>query len=131
MLLLAEQRTQSNPGNLHNLEANARDIPDRVTLSAKTRHQNFVVFIDKIQTTVSRDEARNLLTVLDELHANALTNSRVWLFRFDTNLFQDNAFGVRATSEWLFPLGTQVGFVIIFVRPSLLATVQFKLTAGP
>jgi len=102
-----------------------------VTLSAKTRHQNFVVFVDKVQATISRNEARNLLTVLDELHANALTNSRIRLFRFDTNLFQDDAFGVRATGEWLFPFGTQVGFVKIFVRPSLLATVRLELTAGP
>jgi hypothetical protein len=38
---------------------------------------------------------------------------------------------VRATGEWLFPFGTQVGFVKIFVRPSLLATVRLELTAGP
>lgn len=42
------------------------------------------VFVDEVQTTVSWHEACNLLTVLDELDTNTLTNGRVRLLSLKT-----------------------------------------------
>ena len=42
----------------------------------------------------SRTESSDFLSVLDELHTHALPNGGVWLLRFDTDLLEDNAFGV-------------------------------------
>ena len=76
------------------------------------------IYFDEVQTTVPRNESGDFLSVLDQLNSNAFTNGRVRLFSFDTaeredqfrraslpmlnlHFFEDNAFGVRSTSEWV------------------------------
>ena len=102
-----------------------------MTGSTKTGNQDFVILINKVEATIPRHKGGDTLAVLDQLDTDALPTGRVWLLGLDTNLFQDDAFGVRATGEWLFPFGTQVGFVKIFIGPSLLATMRLELTTSP
>ena len=79
------------------------------------------IYFDEVETTVPRNESRDFLSVLDQLNSNTFTNGRVRLFRFDTarreerctrasvhplpalnlHFFEDDAFGVRSTSEWV------------------------------
>ena len=85
LLLLAKvEGKEGNTGNLDDLEAATGDITLRFTSLTETRNENLVVFVDEVQATVSRDEAGNLLTVLDELNANTLTNGRVRLLSLKT-----------------------------------------------
>jgi hypothetical protein len=42
------------------------------------------VLIDEVEGTVPRDEGGHLLTVLDQLNTNALTDGRVRLLRLNT-----------------------------------------------
>lgn len=130
-LLLSEERVERHTGNLDNLESHTRNITNSVTLTTETSDEDFIVFIGEVQATIARDEGRNLLAIFDELHSHALTNSRVRLLRFDANLFQDDTLGVRATSERLLPLRTQVRLVEILVGPSLFAAMNAQLTASP
>ncbi len=130
-LLLSEERVERHTGNLDDLEANTRDITNGVTLTTETSDENFIVFIGEVQATIARDEGSNLLAVLDELNAHALTDSRVRLLGLDTDLFQDDTLGVRATSERLLPLRTQVRLVEILVGPALFTAVNAQLTASP
>ena len=130
-LLLSEERVERHTGNLDDLEANPRDITNGVTLTTETSDENFIVFIGEVQATIARDEGSNLLAVLDELNAHALTDSRVRLLGLDTDLFQDDTLGVRATSERLLPLRTQVRLVEILVGPALFTAVNAQLTASP
>ncbi len=130
-LLLSEERVERHTGNLDDLEANTRDITNGVTLTTETSEENFIVFIGDVQATIARDEGSNLLAVLDELNAHALTDSRVRLLGLDTDLFQDDTLGVRATSERLLPLRTQVRLVEILVGPALFTAVNAQLTASP
>ena len=130
-LLLSEERVERHTGNLDDLEANTRDITNGVTLTTETSDENFIVFIGEVQATIAWDEGSNLLAVLDELNAHALTDSRVRLLGLDTDLFQDDTLGVRATSERLLPLRTQVRLVEILVGPALFTAVNAQLTASP
>ena len=43
-----------------------------------------VVFFDVVQTTIIRHESGDLFTIFDQLHSDALSNGRIWLFGFDT-----------------------------------------------
>lgn len=44
-------------------------------------------------------ESSDLLSVLDELDPNALSDSRVGLLRLDTDFLKDNTLSVRRTTE--------------------------------
>jgi hypothetical protein len=57
-----------------------------VTLTTESGDKDFVVFLDEVETTVVRDESRDLLTVLDQLNTNALSDGRVRLLGLNTNL---------------------------------------------
>ena len=102
-----------------------------MTLTTEASDENFIVFIGKVQATIARDEGGNLLSVLDELNADALTDSRVRLLRFDANLLENDTLGVRATGERLLPLRTEVRLVEILVGPALFTAVNAQLTASP
>ncbi|KAM3074710.1 hypothetical protein ACMFMG_012181 [Clarireedia jacksonii] len=80
---------------------------------------------------LSHTESSNLLSVLDQLHPNTLSNGRVWLLCLYTNLLKNNALGVRRTSEWRgFESGTQSALLVGQIGPSLLATVVLKFAGG-
>ena len=130
LLLLAEQRGERHTRHLHHLETDAGDIADGVSLTAETRNEHLVVLVHEVQATVSGDERRDLLAVLDELHADALTNGGVRLLRLDAELLQDDALGVRASGEGLLPLRTEVRLVVILVRPAVFAAKLEQLTTG-
>ena len=59
-----------------------------MTLTTETSDEDFVVFFDEVQATITRDESRDLLAVLDELDTNALTDGRVRLLRLDTAIIR-------------------------------------------
>jgi hypothetical protein len=92
-----EEGEQRDTGDLCNLEANSWNITDGVTLTTETRHQDFIVIIAKSQTTIARNEGSDLLAVLDQLHTDALTNSRVRLLGLNTDFFRHDTLGVRSS----------------------------------
>ena len=101
-----------------------------MTLTSETGDEDLVVFIHEVQATVARDERRDLLAVLDELHADALTDRGVRLLGLDAELLEDDPLGVRAPGERLLPLRTEVRLVVILVRPAVFAAKLEQLTTG-
>ncbi len=71
---------------LDNLEPDSGNITDGVTLTTESGDKDFVVFLDEVEATVVGDEGRDLLTVLDQLNTNALSDGRVRLLGLNTNL---------------------------------------------
>ena len=71
---------------LDDLEPDSGNITDGVTLSTKACDKDFVVFFDKVEATVVGDESGDLLSVLDELDTNTLTDGGVGLLGLDTDL---------------------------------------------
>jgi hypothetical protein len=86
LFLSEEECVQGNVGHLDNLEPDAGNITDGVTLPTESSDQDLVVFLDKVETTVLGNEGCDLLAVLDELNTNALSDGRVGLFGLNTDL---------------------------------------------
>lgn len=55
-----------------------------MTLATETSDQDFVVFFNVVQATVTGYECGDFLSVLDQLNTNALADGRVRLLSFDT-----------------------------------------------
>ena len=89
-LLALEECEQRNVGNLDDLEPDSGNITDGVTLTTESGDKDFVVLFDEVETTVVRDEGRDLLAVLDQLDTHALADSGVRLLGFDTDLEEVN-----------------------------------------
>ena len=49
---------------------------------------------------MSHTESSNLLSVLDQLDSDTLSDGGVWLLGLDTDLLEDDTLGVGRTSEW-------------------------------
>ena len=88
LLLLAEESKEGGLRDADDLETDSGNITDSVTGTTETSNKDFIVFINVIQATITRDESGDLLTVLNELDTNALTNSRVGLLSFNTTIHQ-------------------------------------------
>ncbi|CCI43702.1 unnamed protein product [Albugo candida] len=56
--------------------------------TTKSSDQDLIIFVNVIQTTITRNKCCNLFRVLDQLHSRTFTNSRVGLFRFDSTIAQ-------------------------------------------
>ena len=84
VLLSAEQSEQRGLGHADDLETNSGDISHSVTGTTETGNEHLIVLIDEVQTTIAGDEGGDLLTVLDQLHTDALTNGRVGLLGLDS-----------------------------------------------
>ena len=81
-----EQSQKRDTYYLHDLEAAAGDITLGFTALTETRDQHLVILIDEVEATIARDEASDLLAVLDKLNTHSFTNSRVRLLRFQTTV---------------------------------------------
>ena len=93
--------------------------------------EHLIIFLDKVQRAVSWAECDNLFAVLDELDSNALSDSRVGLFGFDTDLLEDDAFRVRASSEGVgLQRSAEVALLVSLVGPSVLAAKTDHLPSG-
>jgi len=77
-----------------------------------------------------RNEGGDLLSVLDELNPGALADSGVWLLGLNSDLLDHDSLGVRATSKWLLPLGSDVRLLVVLIGPQLRLPVQAELTSG-
>ena len=74
----------------------SKDFVARIIVQILHQHHNkyhiyLVVFFDEVETTVIGDESCDLLSVLDELDSDTLTNSRVRLLSLNTNLLENNS----------------------------------------
>uniref|UniRef100_A0A671QJ70 Uncharacterized protein n=1 Tax=Sinocyclocheilus anshuiensis TaxID=1608454 RepID=A0A671QJ70_9TELE len=122
------QSQKRNVGHLHHLETNTGNITHGVSLSTESRHQNLIVFLltcvnpvylNEVQAAVVGDESCDLLTVLDQLDPDALSDGRVGLLGFN-----HNAFGVRSSTEGVgLQSGAQMGLLVLFIMPFLYAAV--------
>jgi len=102
-----------------------------VTGSTETSDQNLVVLFNVVQAAVIGDEGSDLLSVLDELNSNALSDSGVWLFSLNTDLVKDDSLGVGRASEGVSLQGSsEVGLFVTKIGPTLLTSSGSHLSSG-
>ena len=79
LLLSTEQSEERSLGDTHHLETDSRNITNSMTRTTESSNQDFIILIHKVQTTITRNEGSDLLSILDQLNTDALTNGRVRL----------------------------------------------------
>ena len=84
LLLSTEEGEQRGLGHADDLETDSGNISHSVTGTTETGNEHLIVLINEVQTTIARDESSDLLTILDQLHTDALTNGRVRLLGLDS-----------------------------------------------
>jgi len=99
ILLTTVEGKKGNAGDLNDLETATGDITLSVTGTTETGAEDLIVFIDVVQATITRDEGGDLLTVLDKLNTDGLTNGGVGLLSLNTDLLGNDTLGVRSTLE--------------------------------
>ena len=130
LLDLLEEGKKGDTSNLGNLETDTGNITDGVTRSTETSDQNFIVLIDKVQATITRDESGDLLSVLDELNTNGLTDSRVRLLSFNAQLFDDNTLSVGSSLEGVgLPDGTELLLLVGVLGPEVVLVQGVELAS--
>jgi len=130
--LAFEEGEEGNTSDFDDLKSDTGDITDGVAGSTETGNENFIVFFDVVQRTITWDEGGNPLTVLDELDSNAFSNSGVWLFGFDSDFLDDDTFSVRSTGKWVgFQGGSQMSLFVVKIGPSLETPVVSQFSGAP
>ncbi|KAF0734479.1 hypothetical protein Ae201684P_005236 [Aphanomyces euteiches] len=130
-LLFLVQGQEGDTGHLDDLETHTGNITDGMAATTETGNEHFIVFIDVVQATIAGDEGSDLLAVLDQLHTARLTNGRVRLLGFNTNLFQDNTLGHGRTTQWVgLHCRHGVRLVVRLLVPSLRTAVDTQLASA-
>merc|ERR1719219_1979650 len=125
------QSQQTDSRNFHDFETNSRDISDTMPRSTEPRDKNFIVIINKGQTTVSRNEGGDLFTVLNKLDTSAFSDSGVRLFGFNSQFFNDNSFCMRTSSKRVrFESNPRMSFLPKLFGPTLNSSVIAQFTGG-
>nr|GMD73526.1 Predicted gene, EG381438 [Ipomoea batatas] len=96
----------------------------------KSGNQDFVIFLNVVQTTIIGNKSSDLLSVLDQLNTSTLSNSRVGLFSLNTTLLKNNPLGVGRSSKWLLPFITKMRFLVSLISPSLPSTVGLQFATS-
>merc|ERR1712243_24548 len=131
LFLFLEQRQEGNIRHFDDFESDAGNISDGVTGSTESSDQDFVVLLDVVQTTVLRYKSRDFLSVFDELHPHALSDSGVGLLSLDADFLQNDAFDVRSPAERIgFQGRAGMSFLVVLVRPPLHAAMGADLSSG-
>ena len=130
-LLLAVEGIKTDVGDLDNLKADPGNITLSVTGTTETSDEDFIVFFDVVEATIIGDEGDDLLTVLDELDTDALTDGGVRLLSFNTELFEDDTLGVRRAGEGVSLEGSAgVGLLPALIGPLALTAEAHELAGS-
>ena len=131
LFLAAVQGVQADAGHLDDFETDTGEITDGVAGSAQTSDENLVVLLHEVQATIVGDEGDDLLAVLDQLDADALTDSGVRLLGLDSNLVQDDSLGMGGSTEGVgLGGGEGVGALPALGGPSVNPTEAHQLASG-
>ena len=131
LLLAAVEGEDSDAGDLDDLEADPGKISLGMSRTTESGHEDLVVLLHEVKATIVGHEGNDLLSVLDQLDADALTNSGVRLLGLDTDLLEHDALGVGGSSEGIgLDGGSAVALLPLLVGPTALAAKAHQLTGS-
>jgi len=85
---------KTDSGYFNDFESHAGNITFGLATTTETGNEDFIVLVDKVQTTIVGHEGGDLFAVLDQLDANAFSDGRVRLLGLDSDLLENDAFGM-------------------------------------
>ena len=100
------------------------------TFVTKSSNQNFIIFLNKIQTTITGYKGYIFLfhlflmfCILDQLGPDTNPYGRFWLLTFNPLLFpaQFSLHGKHLQNDWASGLA-QMGFLVLFIMPLLISS---------
>ena len=119
LILLVEPKSEERgTSDLDNLKTYSWQISDGMSGTTESSNENLIIIIDETHATILWHVGSNFLVVLFELNSDTLTDGRVRLLSFNTDLLNDNTSSVRGSSEWLLPFSSLVSFLVSFIGPS-------------
>ena len=115
---------------LDNLESDTRKISLSVTRSTETGNEHFVILIDETHTSVSWHVGSDLFVVLSQLNSHTLSDGRVRLLSFNSDLFDDDACSMGSLCKGFFPLRNTTFFLVSEIGPQLESSVHSELATS-
>uniref|UniRef100_A0A9J7YUC0 Uncharacterized protein n=1 Tax=Cyprinus carpio carpio TaxID=630221 RepID=A0A9J7YUC0_CYPCA len=113
------QSQKRHVGHLHHLEADTGDITHGESVTCVKP-----AYLNEVQAAVIGDERGDLLAVLDQLDPDALPDGRVGLLGFNTTVNTTNRVSHSRSTEGVgLQSGAQMGLLVLFIMPLLLAAV--------
>ena len=89
-----------------------------MTFATKSSNQNFITFLNKIQTTIVGDEGCDFLAILDQLDPGTLPDGGIRLCGLNAYFFQHNSLCMGSTSKRVGLQGcAQVAYLSLSLRP--------------
>ncbi|CAD7681929.1 unnamed protein product [Nyctereutes procyonoides] len=102
-----------------------------MTFATKSSHQNLIIFLNKVQTTIIGYKGCDLFAVLDQLDPDALPDGRIWLFGFNPHLLQHDSLRVGSAPEGVgLQRRAQGGLLVLLIMPLLVPPVAAELPGG-
>ena len=99
--------------------------------TTESSDEYLIIIIDETHATILWHVGSNFLVVLFELNSDTLTDSRVRLLSFDTDLLNDNTSSVRGSSEGLLPSSILVSLFVALIGPSVKTSLDTELASSP
>lgn len=76
-------------------------------------------------------ESSDLLSVLDQLYTDTLSDSGVGLLSLNTDLLEDDTLGVRRSTEWRgLVCGSEKALLVVKIGPTSLTTMVAELAGS-
>ncbi|CAD7672255.1 unnamed protein product [Nyctereutes procyonoides] len=88
-----------------------------MTFGTKSYSQNFIIFLNKIQTTI-----------IGLFYPDIFPDARIWLFGFNLYFSQHSSLCTGSISKRIgFQGCAQMGFLVLFIMPRLISSVTMKI----
>ncbi|ELR47403.1 hypothetical protein M91_21663 [Bos mutus] len=75
-------------GYFYILKVDSRNVTNSMTFGTKSSNQNFIIFLNKIQATVSGYKRLWFFAILGEVNPDTFPDGRIWLFGFNPYFFR-------------------------------------------
>ena len=132
LFLAFQQGVERHAVDRVDLEPDAWDVSHALAFgTADAFDPDLIVFVDKVERSVARQERRDDLSVLYQLNPDRLAYGAVWLAAFDADFLQDYASALWGSLKGIrFVIESEHTAFVGRVVPSEALVPSFRLASG-